>query len=243
MEIFVKSILIIGWIIVIYFILRDPILLSKKILRGLKFDNNLLYQIIFSPIWGTVWIIDKAFNLKIYINYFEEASIPKPINFNEYDKYLSIKTENLVEIEAVIKSYLNKFYSDDDTFNLNQAEIAIGKFKDKIILKFTRKVSFASINLLVEYISSQPTNKIFVVKGIFFNRQNRKNSYYIFYDSAYSGKLIGKTFSNKKMYINLFTEEETIFFNSNIDYLKSFSFNRFENKLSKTRFKTIKKHT
>lgn len=75
------------------------------------------------------------------------------------------------------------------------------------------------------------------------NKQNRADSYFCFVDSAYPLKLIGKTYRNKKMYVDFDPDQkhnERIYFNSNIEYFKNFKFDKFESDLIRLKFRSIK---
>ncbi len=242
-EIIIIGIFIIGIGFILYLIFRDPIFMFKSLLRGLKADNNWGLKILFYPIWGPVWLIDKIFGLILYIKEFEEASNPQKISFTEYDKYLLINTSDLVHIENILKSFQNEYDPKNYNYNLNGSKIRISEFEKKVIVKIDQEIDFSSINVLIQYIdNSAPQNTVYNVKGIFLNRKNRNKSYFVFFDTAFPLKLIGKTYRNKKMYVDLDPKIETkelLFLNSNIDYFKNFDFDKFENEIKRTRFKDI----
>ncbi len=234
------GIFIIGIGFLLYLILRDPIFMFKSFLRGLKADSNWRLKILFFPIWGPTWLIDKIFGLKLYIKEFEEASNPQTISFSEYNKYLLINTSDLVHIENILKSFQNEYDPKDYKYSLNGSRIKISEFDENVIVKFEQEIEFASMNALIQYIdNSAPQNKVYNAKGIFLNTKNRANSYFIFFDTAFPLRLIGKTYKNKKMYVDLYSEIETkelIYLNSNMDYFKNFDFDKFENEISRLRY-------
>jgi len=242
-EIVILLIITLGIGFLLYLILRDPIFMFKSFLRGLKADGNWRLKILFFPIWGPIWLIDKIFGLKLYIKEFEEASNPQEISFTEYHKYLLIHTSDLVHIENILKSFQNEYDPKDYNYNLNSSKIRISKFDKNVIVKIEQEIEFASLNALIQYIdNSAPQNTVYNVKGIFLNTKNRTNSYFIFFDTAFPLRLIGKTYKNKKMYVDLYSEIETkelIYLNSNMDYFKGFDFDKFENEISRIRYKDI----
>lgn len=242
-EIIILLILVAGIGFLLYLILRDPIFMFKSFLRGLKADGNFRLKILFFPIWGPVWLIDKMFRLKLYIKEFEEASKPQKISFTDYDKYLLINTNDLLHIERILKSFQTEYDPIDYNYNLNGSKIRISEFDKNVIIKIEKEIEFASINSLIQYLdNSAPQNSVYNVKGIFLNRRNRTNSYFVFFDTAFSLKLIGKTYKNKKMYVDLDPEienNELIFFNSNMDYFKNFDFDKFENEIIRIKYKDI----
>ncbi|NOX48887.1 MAG: hypothetical protein GXO89_18155 [Chlorobi bacterium] len=215
----------------------------KSFLRGQKADGNWRLKILFFPIWGPTWLIDKIFGLKLYIKEFEEASIPQKISFTEFDKYLLINTSDLVHIKKILKSFQNEYDPKDYNYNLNGFEIGFSEFDKNIIIKIEQEIEFASINALIQYIdNSVPQNTVYNVRGIFLHRQNLTKSYFVFFDTAFPLKLIGKTYRNEKMYVDLNPETETkelIFLNSNMDYFKNFNFDKFEKEIIKVKYKEI----
>jgi len=63
-EIIIALALVWGIGYVLYLILQDSVLLLKSLLRGLKNNDNWKTLIVFFPIWGSIWLVDKVFNLK-----------------------------------------------------------------------------------------------------------------------------------------------------------------------------------
>lgn len=104
-EVIILFIFIIGIGYILYLILRDPVLMLKTFLRGLKPDNNWRLIIVLFPIWGPIWLLDRLFSLNLYIKDFEDASQPKKIDFADYDKYIQIDTYDSGYIEEIIKSF------------------------------------------------------------------------------------------------------------------------------------------
>lgn len=242
-EIIITLIFIIGIGFLLYLILRDPILMLKSLLRGLKSDGNWRVKILFSPIWIPIWLIDRIFNLKLYIKDFEDASRPKDIKFTDYDKYIQIDTDDSDYIEKIIKSFRKDFDPDNYNYTLSGVVIKLSQHDDFATLRFEKNIDFNSFNALIQYMDdSAPKNRVYHVNGILINKQNRSDSYFCFVDMAYPLKLIGKTYCNKKIYVDLDPENEDIeriYYNSNIDYFENFNFDKFELELIRLKFKNI----
>lgn len=242
-EIIILLIFIIGIGFILYLILRDPILMFKSLLRGLKADGNWKMKILFSPIWIPIWLIDRLFKLKLYIKNFEDASRPKDIKFTDYDKYIQVDTNDSDYIEKIIKTFRNDYDLKDYNYTLNGAVIKLSQYDDFTILKFEKNIDFNSFNALIQYIdNSAPQNRLHHAKGILINNQTRSDTYFCFVDTAYPLKLIGKTYRNKKMYVDLDPDKkdnDRIYINSNIEYFKNFKFDEFESDLIRLKFKNV----
>lgn len=240
-EIIIALILVLGIGYVLYLILQDPVLLLKSFLRGLKNDNNWKTLIIFFPIWGPIWLVDRAFGLKIYIKDFEEASSPKRINFKDFDKYILVNTVDKEFIEKVIMTFQTDFDPIEYNCNLGGSDIKMSDLENEIVIKIENEVRFDSFNALIQYMdNSAPQNQVYNVKGILLNRQNRAESYFVFFDTAFILKLIGKSYQNKRLYVYIDPEKgnnEIIYFNSNIDNFKNFNFDKFESMVTILNFK------
>ena len=243
-DLIISVILIIGIGLALYLIFRDPIYMFKSFLRGLKTHPNLAAQIVFLPIWLPAWIIDKIFGLKLFIKEFEDASSPAKISFSKYDKYIFVNSTNLVNIEKVLHSFESDYDPTEFNYRLNGCKLKTSEFGENLILKLEGEIEFNSFNSLVHYLdNSAPKDKVYNVKGILINKNTRPDSFFIFNDTAFPLKLIGKTYQNKKMYVDINPETElndTIFYNSNMDYFKNFDFDKFENELYRLKFKDLK---
>lgn len=242
-EIIIISVFIlgIGWIV--YLVFRDPIYMFKTFLRGLKSFRAGRLAIVFIPIWGPFWLIDKLFGFKIFIDKIEDASKPKSIDFKDYDLYVLIDTYDTKLIELILWSFEQEEDFTDCQIGLNGAEVSLAKLGDNSVLKLDAGIGFNSFNALVQYIdNSAPSGSLFHTKAILLDRRIRDNSYFCFVDTAYLGKLIGKTINNRKMYVNIDHENQdkgTIYFNSNMVYFKNFNFDRFRTNLFQLRFKNV----
>ena len=243
-ELTILIVFVFGFAVILYLILRDPIYMFKSFLRGLKSDGNWKAKILFSPIWLPIWIIDKIFGFKLYIKEFEDASRPEKISFTEYDKYLLINTPDLKRIEKVIQSFVKSYDKKEYDYKLNGACLKISDFEENTVLKIENEIEFKSFNTLIQYMdNSAPKETVYNVKGILINKSERSKSYFIFHDTAFVLKLIGKTYWNKKMYVDIDPEtelNETIYYNSNMDYFKKIDFDKFENEINRLKFKEIK---
>jgi uncharacterized protein YeeX (DUF496 family) len=220
--------------------------MSKSLLRGLKADGSWRLKILFSPILIPTWLIDILFKLRLYIKDFEDASRPKDIKFYDYDKYIHVDTDDSDYIEKILKSFHNDYDPKVYNYTINGADIKLTQQDEFTLLKIEKNIdfnSFNTFNTLIQYIdNSAPLNRVYHVKGILIHKQHRSDSYFCFVDTAYPLKLIGKTYRNKKMYVDFDPEKkdnEKIYFNSNIDYFKNFKFDTFESELEKLKFKNI----
>ena len=243
-DLIISIIFIFGIGLVLYLILRDPIYMLKSFLRGLKSHPNWVAKIIFSPIWVPACIIDRIFGLKLFIKEFEDASRPAKILFSEYDKFIFVNSTSIEHIEKGLHSFESDYDPTEFNYHLNDCKIKTSKFGENLILKLENEIEFNSFNSLVHYLdNSAPQDKVYNVKGILINKNTKPDSYFIFNDTAFTLKLIGKTYKNKKMYVDINPETElndTIFFNSNMDYFKNFDFDKFENEIYRLKFKELK---
>ena len=132
----------------------------------------------------------------------------------------------------MINSFQDDFDPIDYNYNLNGSDIKMSDLGNEIVIKIEKDVRFDSFNALIQYLdNSAPQNEIYNVKGVLLNRQNQTESYFIFPDTAFLLKLVGKSYENKKLYVDINPEKgntEIIYFNSNIDYFKNFNFDKFE---------------
>jgi hypothetical protein len=243
-EIIISLVFIIGIGLILRLILRDPVLMIKTFLRRLKASGNWRLLVLFSPIWIPMWLIDRLFGLKIYISDFEDASTVKSIVFNDFDKYILIDTLDIKHIEQTLKSFHNAYDPNDYNYNLNGSEIKISKFDKFTVLRIDKSVQFDSFNALIQFIdNSAPQNRIYHVKGILINKINRFDSYFVFVDTVYPLKLIGKTYDNKKMYVDFNPDKEDgerIYLNSNIDYFKKLDFDKLIDNINVLKFNDYK---
>ncbi len=243
-DLIISIIFIVGIGLVLYLILRDPIYMFKSFLRGLKSHPNWVAKIIFSPIWLPALLIDRIFGLKLFIKEFEDASKPVKISFPKYDKYILVNTIDLVHIEKVLHSFERDYDPTQFNSRMNACKIKTSEYGENLILKLENEIEFNSFNRLVHYLdNSAPQDKVYNVKGILINNNTKPDSYFIFNDTAFTLKLIGKTYKNKKMYVDIKPESElndTIFLNSNMDYFKNFDFDKFDNEIYRLIFKEFK---
>jgi hypothetical protein len=232
--------LFIGTVFILQIILKDPGFIFKSFIRYLKDGSTDQLKIASFLIWGPLWIIDKIFNFKWFIESFEEASIPVNIQFNEFSKYIIIHNCEIVEFENILKLFQSDFNIYGIKYKVCNNDFNLSDLKSKLLVHFYNKIEFPIMNSLIQYIeNSAPKNKCYNVKGIFINQNNLEKSYFIFSDTKFSLKLIGKTFNNKKMYVDLdaeLEEKELIFLNTNMDYFDNFNFEKFEDNVNKIKF-------
>lgn len=242
-EIILLLIFVFGIGCVFCLILRDPLLMLKSLFRGIKSAGYGYMKIILAFIWMPIFVLDKIFKLKIFIEEFEDASKPKKINFKEYQKYISIDSIDTLFIQKVIQSFNDDFDGENFNYSLDGAVLKIGIQGKNTIIQIEKDIDFYSFNNLVNYLeNSALQNKLFRVKGILINQKRRAESYFCFPSTSFPGKLIGKTYRNKKMYIDFVHEEsgkELIYLNSNIDYFKNFNFDKFESELIRCKFQKM----
>jgi hypothetical protein len=137
-EIIVILIFVVGIGFILYLILRDPILIIKSLLRGLKADGDWRLKILFSPIWSPIWLIDKVFKFKLYVKNVEEASRPKDIKFIDYDKYIQIDNHDTDYIEKILISFHNDYDPKNYNYTLNGAEVKLTNYDEFTFLKIEK---------------------------------------------------------------------------------------------------------
>ena len=234
-EIFIICILVLGIVMILFIIFRDPILILKTFLRGLKADRW-EYKIILFPLWGPIWLIDKIFKLELYISNFEEASHPKQIDFSTFQKFIQVKIESIDSIRLILQKFQSEFDPETYNFPLTGLRISYSPYKDYFILNIEGPITFSTYNNLTYYLDDR------FAKGILLNKNKMTESYYLLFDSTYPLRLIGKTYNNQKMYVDLMSnsaEIDKIFFNSNIDYIERFNFDKFESQIETLHFTEI----
>lgn len=241
-ELIIAFLFLTGIGIIIYIFLRDPVLMIKSLLRGLKVDNSWRYLIVLFPIWGPIWFIDRLFGLGIYYTDFEEISKPRKISFTDFHKYILISTINKTNIKEILRAFRQAYDPIDYNYPLEGSEVKISELNNCIIIKID-SILFKSFNSLILFIdNSSPKDQVYKVKGVLLNKSNFSNSFYTTVDSTYPLKLVGKTKSKRKIYIDLRSEkdsEEIIYFNPDLEFIKDFNFNSFEADLRNLSFTNI----
>ena len=237
-EIIVILAFIIGIGLIIYVFLRDPIPIIYSILRFLKPDR-ILNKIVFLPIWGTIWIIDRIFKLKIYITDFEESSSSKEITLAEFEKYIIVNTIDKERVLNILRSFKSDSEIIKEGFTLENNKVDIADFNDQIIIKPDKAISFDTIKVLVSYLSNSASQtSTYDTKGILIHKSNFKYSFFFYPDS--SGMLKGRTGKNRKIYLDYKAqpdEPDKIFFNRDIETVKHISFNTITSQIRRCRFK------
>ncbi len=238
MSILIIVIGILGVLVILYTIFRDPLLAIKSFFRFLKSGSSNI-TVLFFPIWGLVWLIDRAFNLKIFIKDIEEASIPHKIKFTDYQKYIFVDIEDIKRVGAIIDKFRLDYDPKEWDYNISNTKIEIGAISKDVLIKFT-DISFACFNVLINYIeNSSPKYSVYHPKGILISNVDIKHSYFVFPSTAYMLKLIGKSYTNRKLYVEIDPakdKEEVIYYNNNVEYLKNFKYNKFLIALNTVRF-------
>jgi hypothetical protein len=240
-ELFIALVFIVGLGYMLYIIIRDPILMLKSLLRNMKSTSNWRIRAVFSPIWIPVWIIDKIFDLKIYIDNFEDASRQQSIDLSKYDKYIRIDTDDVETNKNEINQFVESHLAENPDFNYKDIELNYSIVGDKLIIKTEKNIRLSIYYGLVEYITyTSPQNRIFHVKAVLINSHCRENSFFLFAESYYKNRLIGKTYKNKKIYVETDRDKQCIYYNSNIDCFKNFKFNKFMAEVVRLKYKAIK---
>jgi hypothetical protein len=239
-EVIISIALILGLGYILFIVLQDPILMLKSAIRSMQSGYNLRLTVLLSPIWIPVWIIDRIFNLKIFIKKFEDASLKQTINFGQFVKYIQIDTNDIKIINKVVNSFIESRLYENPDYDFHELILNYSIKGEEIIIKADKGINQSKFYELVEYLSyASPKNRIFHIKAIFINCNNRADSYFLFAEPYYRHKLIGKTFKNKKIYVEINSNEESIYYNSNIDYFKNFKFNNFINDISRLKYKEL----
>lgn len=228
-----------GILIFIFYLLRDPIVNIKFILRMLKPDR-IERQIVFFPIWGTIWIIDKVFKFHIYSDNLIDSSRKVQIDFADYEKFIALDTIENSAISELITSFILDAFLYEPEYSLEQTEIYVARQQQKILLKFEKEIDFNSFHALLRFFDTSLIGKSNqTCKGILLHTSNSALSYYCFVRGTETGSLVGRSKKSKRLFLQ-FTEDKyevpTLYFNRNIDFVKSFNFRKFESDLIRFRF-------
>ena len=242
-EIIIALLVLIGIILILITIFRDPVLMIRTLLRGLKADRW-RYKILLFPIWGPIYFLDKSLGLDIYISDIEESSKPKSIIFSEYEKYILIYKADLNYIKKQFQLIQDDFKQSDYKEDLSNASIKTAIFDENVLVKIEKEIDFNTFNWLVQIIdNSAPKDKVYNPKAILINNTAIEDSYFTSVDSAYPLKLIGKTYGNKKLYVDINTNnptKEILYYNSNLDYIKNIDFDYFTKQIKILKFEELK---
>jgi len=239
-EIIISLVFTFGIIYIIYLILQDPGLMIKSVLRQIKSTESWRLRFVSALIWIPVWIIDKIFKLNIYIDKFEDASRKQTMDFKAYAKYLEIDTNDIETITSLVNGFMESERYNNPGDNDYDLLLNYSIINDKLIIKADEAVNLTKFYKLAEYISyASPQNRIFHVKAVFINFKNRTDSFFLFANPDYSNKLVGKTFKNKKIYVEINSGNNCIYFNTNIDYFKNFKFDQFIGDTVRLKYKEL----
>ena len=244
-EILIVFVFVTGLTYVMYLIIRDPFYSFKAFLRALKPNNKFI--IVLFPIWFPIWLTDKLFDLKIYVNSIEDDSKEKNIEFKDFKKYIIVESSDIKKIEKTIQSFINEFDPKEFNYSLKNVEIKLYKLNESILLGLSDGIEFKTFNSLANYLSNGMTDsKICAVKGIGINKFNKYESFYINSERIYDLKLTGKDYKNKKIYVEYSPENESVerfYYNPSLEYVKNFNFDKFINDINKLTTETKAQHT
>jgi hypothetical protein len=244
-EIFIVFVFVSGLTYAIILIARDPIYYLKAFLRALKPSN--IFIIVLFPIWFPIWIADKIFDLKIYIKSVEDDSKEKRIEFKDFNKYVIIESLDKKKIEEIIDSFINEYDPKEFNYSLENVEIRFFEFNESILLVLSENIGFKTFNMLVYYLSNgMSDSKIYVVKGLVINKFHRNLSYFIVSEHNYDLKLTGKDYKNKKLYVEIIPENnsiERVYYNPSLEYVKNFNFDKFINDINNLTTEIKAQHT
>lgn len=192
-------------------------------------DYNFQIQVLTLPIWGSAWIIDRVFKLKIFINDIDEASNKLPINFRDYRKFILLNTVDHVRIFCIINGLVTDEVDENFAEEISKLKLKYAHFKRKLLLEINREIQFETFNLLVLVFqnSLKVGEQLLIPMGILLNKNDIKMSYLIVKDEAFPFKLIGKTAMGKRLYVNL-DKNEFIYYNNNIPLYQRFNFQDFQ---------------
>ena len=241
--IFIIIIALIGWAIITF--LKDPILMLKSFLRGLK-GGSIRLAILSFPIWGFFWLIDKALNLGIFIKTIEEASEPYNIEFSKYEKYILLNETDLTEILKVFTRFNDSFDKEEYNYSIAETLISFSLLRKETIIKLTGKLEFETFKHLINLLSNHQNGKtLYSPIGIMIGKHHF-DSFYLYKDLQYDFELVGRNkLGYKKIYSKLDLGEDTesvdkIFYNSNFEISKGFDFDKFIGQVGAARFEELK---
>ena len=143
----------------------------------------------------------------------------------------NVNTTNIKYLEKVLESYIedNKSKFSEKINN----HFSFYKIDNNIIIDSNKQIQIRYLYKLIFYINnSAPLNKLYNAKAILINMTQFSKSFFVFFDDAFPSKLIGKTYKNKKMYLEN-NIESILYYNSNIDYFNNFAFNKFKKDIKK----------
>ncbi len=244
-EIFIVFVFVTGLTYAIILIARDPIYSLKAFLRALKPSN--IFIIVLFPIWFPIWIADKIFDLRIYVESIEDDSKEKRIEFKDFNKYIIIESLDIKKIEEIIDSFIEEYDPKEFNYSLKNVDIRFFEFNESILLVLSENIGFETFNMLVYFLSNGISDsKIYAVKGIVINKFHRNMSYFINSEYNYEMKLTGKDYKNKKLYVEFTSENnstERIYYNPSLEYVKNFNFDKFINDINNLTTEIKAQHT
>jgi hypothetical protein len=235
---------LIGWAIMTF--LKDPILIFKSFLRYLKSGSYRLSIITF-PVWGLFWIIDRVFILGIFHETVEKSSKPFEIEFHKFQKYILLNDIDKEEIFKVITLFHQSYDKVEYNYSISETNFNISVLEKESILKLTGEIEFETFKHLINFLSNHKNGKtLYSPSGILIDNVNLDNSFFLYNDWNYDFELIGRSRkNNRKIYSKLDIGEskesvDKIFYNSNIEISKRFSFGKFIEQAESVRFNELK---
>ena len=202
----------------VYLFLREPRHIIISYLRGLHelpwwYRSKIFAFIIVAPFW----LIDRMFNLKIFINDISEASKDYKVDFENSDKYLLIKNKNKEEVLDAIEKLLSENNTKDKV-----EVISLNRWKSYVVVKLDKTISFSKFNGLLYRLSN-----LFFAKAVVINRVDRSSSYYLVHNEDAEYQLVGRNGRGQKIYVDMGRTKAYLSININVQYVPFFSFNRF----------------
>ena len=230
-EIIIKSLIICGGVAIIYLILRDPRKAIVTFFRSILTRKNIFVSIIFIPISLPVWIFDKLLNLGIYYENFEDVSKPVTINPAEFDQYVLVSLNSENTTKSILKEINDALIKYEPESALEIGSIQYSMLDNKTLFKLTNKNDIKDfLTLVLCWNYTDHKNISINAKGILLNQRNINESLFFFVNDENDGKIIGKDYTNRKIYYNLLygaSNANTVFYNYNIDHFKNFKFKKF----------------
>lgn len=241
-ELFIATLLFVTGLYIFYLILREPVLLIKSMLRGMK-DVSSRLQIVLIFIWGPIWLVDKIFGFKIFINEIEEASVKFEIQKDDYLKYCIIEGVKLEDLKAQIDDFITDCKSNTSLGEFDYSLFKMTHEKDQIILVFSSSINLKAIVELHAILANcQIEDKLLNVKTVFVHGKNIRKSFYLLSKFDSKSWLVGKNGMGRKLYVDTYSNDINngcMYYNSNIEYIKMFNFRRFKQLVKNAHFKPL----
>ena len=229
--------------IALYYFLKEPGKILKDVLNMMK-NSGIRGEILFSPIWFPVWIIDKGFKLNIFEktasdfqtndDLLYESERSEKINFNDYDTYIFI---HKVEIDEIIKM-INDF---NDTCQVRLNNYYFTRLGNNLTILKNESLTFSDYVSLIQWISTFNNSKNKVI-GITKNTIDVHKSFFIENDSTgkHINSLIGKNYMGKSFSVYVIEAyNDTLDFNNSIKTLNNFKFDGYFKLFAEVKFEKL----